>query len=386
MTSRNRISGARSVGASMSTGVRERAGGRHRRLQRPDRDDRSRGTVEGPAEPTERDRAGPERGSGVGHDGLEVELSVVPLLGEQPEEEGVRRQHDHEGAAERALAEASGVVLQLVEAEPVAGEPLEQPRGQPEEPDLLGGRRLGREGVGVVGVAAGGLDLVGVAVAPDAALAEQPVRGTPGGQQEEGRPPGEPEQHQGGGDATEEHHETLGDEVHVQEHRRRGLPEVEVAGRREVVGQVAALEVADAVGPQRGGHQPVVEDAAEAVARQGTDDLVDRRGDLGDHEEEGEHDERHRQVGTRLEATHQEAGGNGQPGGHQGTDDQQQPPHRREPGHGAGQAHEEPGGGSLAQSGPAQPDPRDEGCHGVTLGDRADTPSNPFPPSGVLQA
>ena len=351
---------------------------RHRRLERPDRHDRRGGTVECPAEPTERDRARPERRAGVGHDGLEVELSVVPLLGEQPEEQRVRRQHDHERAAERPLAEPGGVVLQLVEAEPVAGEPLEQPRRQPEQPDLLGGGRLGREVVGVVGVAAGGLDLVGVAVAPDAALAEQPVGRAPGGQQQERRPPGEPEQHEGGGDAAEEHHEPLGDEVHVHEHRRPGLSEVEVAGRGEVVGQVAALEVADAVGPERGRHQPVVEDAAEAVAEQGADDLVDRRGDLRDHEDDAEHDQRHGQVGARLERARRggrwrsparRAPGSGRRSSSHHADG--------EPGHRAGQGDEEPGGGGTEVG----EHPRQRSGHAVTLEPAADT--RPARRSGV---
>jgi hypothetical protein len=66
-----------------------------------------------------------------------------------------------------------------MELEPMAGEPVEQPRREAEQPDLLGGGGLGGEVVGVVGVAAGGLHLVGVAVAPDAALAEQPVGRAP---------------------------------------------------------------------------------------------------------------------------------------------------------------------------------------------------------------
>lgn len=211
----------------------------------------------------------------------------------------------------------------------------------------------------------------------------------PGAEEEQRRPPGEAEQHQRRGDAAEEHDQPLGDEVHVHEHRRPGLPEVEVAGRGEVVGQVAALEVADAVGTERGRHQPVVEDTAEAVARERTDDLVHRWGDLGDHEEEGEHGERHRQVGPGLEAPDEETGRDRQAGRHEGADQEQQPPRRREARHRAGQAHEEQRGGPLAQPGrtqPGQPDPRCKGRHGVTLGPGADTPSNPLPPPDVLEA
>ena len=322
MTSRKRISGDRSARRSMRVETNassrcQRTGRRHLGLEPPDRDHRRGRTVEGPAEPTEGDRARPERRSGVGHHGLEVEGAGVAALGEQPEEQHVGGEHDGEGAAHRPLAQPRGVVLQLVEVEAVAGEAVEQPRRQPEEPDLLGRGRLGRQVVGVRRVAAGGLDGVGVAVAPHTALAEQPVGRAPGGEQQHRRPPGEPDEHQRRRDAAEEHHQTLGDEVHVQVHRRGGPPEIEVAGGGEVVGEVTALEMTDAVGSERRGHQPVVEHAAEPVAQERTDDLVHRRSDLRDDEDDAEDHQGHGQVGPGLELPDQQAGRDGQARGHQ---------------------------------------------------------------------
>jgi hypothetical protein len=68
-------------------------------------------------------------------------------------------------------------------------EAIDRPAGQPEEPQLLCRRRIDGEPVGVVGVALRGAHLVGVAVAPDRALTQQPVRREPGAAKQERRPP-----------------------------------------------------------------------------------------------------------------------------------------------------------------------------------------------------
>ena len=142
-------------------------------------------------------------------------------------------------------------------------------------------------------------------------------------------------------------------------------------------------------GPEGGRHQPVVEHAAEAVTEEGADDLVDRRPDLGEDEHDPEHDQGHGEVGPRLQTADEEARRDGQRGRHQGADEEEQPPRRGEAGHGSGERGEELGGGTLAQSGQAhtgQPDPRRTSGHAVTLGDPADTPSNPFAWPCVLEA
>ncbi len=360
------------------------AGRRHLRLQTADRRHRGRRAVEGPAEPAEGDRARPEGGAGVGDDGLQVEAAGVPLARDRPEDEDVGGQHEDESPAHRPLAEPGGVVLQLMEVEPVVGEPVEQPRSQPEETDLLGRGRLGGQVVGVRRVATGCLHGVGVPVAPHAALAQQPVGGPPGGQEHERRPPRETDEHQGGGDAAEQQHETLGDEVDVEVHRWGRPPQVEVAGRRQVVAQVAALEVADAVGAEGRGHQPVVEDAAEPVTQQCADDLVDRGRDLRHDEDDTEDHQRHGQVGAGLEPSDQQACRDRQRGRHQRPDREQGPPRRGEPGHRAGEGREELG--SRPSGDPGQPDPRQESGHPVTLGEPGDSPSNPFGRWCVLEA
>ena len=70
-------------------------------------------------------------------------------------------------------------------------EPVDHPVGEPEQPQLLGRRRVGGEAVGIVRVPLGRRAPLGVAVAPDPALPQQPVGRAPGEQQDQRRPPRE---------------------------------------------------------------------------------------------------------------------------------------------------------------------------------------------------
>ena len=76
-------------------------------------------------------------------------------------------------------------------------EPVDRPAGQAEQPQLLARRRIDGEPVRVVGVALRAAHFVGVAVAPDGALAQQPVGREPRAGEHDRRPPREAEQHDG---------------------------------------------------------------------------------------------------------------------------------------------------------------------------------------------
>ena len=83
--------------------------------------------------------------------------------------------HDH-----RPLAQArSPAYWSSCKACAAGDEAVDRPADQAEQPQLLAGRRIDGEPVGVVGVALRAANLVGVAVAPDPALAQQPVRREP---------------------------------------------------------------------------------------------------------------------------------------------------------------------------------------------------------------
>ncbi len=66
---------------------------------------------------------------------------------------------------------------------------VDDPAGEAEQAEFLGGRRIDREPEGVVGVTLRAAHLVGVAVTPDGALTQQPVSGEPCAAEQEGRPP-----------------------------------------------------------------------------------------------------------------------------------------------------------------------------------------------------
>jgi hypothetical protein len=103
------------------------------------------------------------------------------------------------------------------------------------------------------------LHLLGVAVAPDRALPQQPVRRRPGADHEERRPPSVREQDARLREAGHQLDQATGDEAHRDGHGGTGDAEVEVAGDGEVVGEVGRLEVAHAVRLDRRLQQPVVQ-------------------------------------------------------------------------------------------------------------------------------
>ena len=105
-------------------------------------------------------------------------------------------------------------------------------------------------------------------------------------------PPAVPRQHHRRGDAGDQPDEAVGDEVHAVRHRRSGDAEVEVAGHRQLVGEVGALEVGDARGVERRRHQAVVERRRGAVAEVVAERLVQRPDDLAGDEHDGHRDQR----------------------------------------------------------------------------------------------
>ena len=88
-------------------------------------------------------------------------------------------EHDRQARQHRLLAQPGRLVLQVVQPAAGGDESIGHPAGETEEAQLL--RRGGVDGqpVGVLGVPLRFAHLVGVAVLPHAALAEQPVRRQP---------------------------------------------------------------------------------------------------------------------------------------------------------------------------------------------------------------
>ena len=192
-----------------------RAGGGHRRFQPDHGGDRRRGPVERPVEPAEGDGAHTDGGL-QGHDRCrQVEATVGGPIGQRPERQQVGGDHDDDAGGDGPLAQSGRFVLQVVQAPPLGGEPVDDPVGQPEQADLLRRRRVDGKPVRVLGVPLGPLHLGRAAVLPDGALAEQPMGGRPGEHEHDRLPPPVPGQQDGRGDAGDQPDEAVGDEVHA---------------------------------------------------------------------------------------------------------------------------------------------------------------------------
>ena len=156
-------------------------------------------------------------------------------------------------------------------------EAVDRPAGEAEQPQLLAGRRIDGEPVGVVGVALRAAHLVGVAVAPDRALAQQPVRGQPGAARARAAPTTRSRRARRR-DARPPIISTSPPAMKSIEidSGGPGHAEVEVARDGEVAGELRVLEVPHARRAHAGLGEPVVEPGRGAVAEVGADRLVDR--------------------------------------------------------------------------------------------------------------
>jgi hypothetical protein len=313
-----------------------------RGLEPLERHHRCAGAVEHPAEPTERERRHTDRGLHVHHHPTGRQVTVDRSPGDQPEHEQVHRRDDREAAGHRLFAEPRGLELQVVQGRARRHEPVDHPSRQAEQPELLARRRVDGEAVRVLGVSLGAADVVGVAIAPHAALAEQPVGGTPAEQHRERRPPREPEQQSRRGDPDHHLHEPVREEVHRDRQRRAHHPEVEVAGHREIGGQLGPFEVADAVGAQRGRHQPVVQVGGHPLAEVGAQQLVQRVQHHRQREHRAGERERPDERAVRLDRRHQPPERDGDDRRHDAAQHDQHPPGGVQPGRGATERSEEP--------------------------------------------
>ena len=294
-----------------ATGRRLRQAARraHRLLQPADGGDRRGRTVERPVEPTEGDRADADGGLQRDDRRSQVEAAVGGLGAERPERGDVGHRHDEQAHGDRPLAQPRRLVLQVVEPAPVGAEAVDDPVGEPEQPDLLGRRGVDGQAVRVLGVALGVLDLWRVAVAPDGALAQQPVGGRPRQDEHQRLPPAVEREHDGRGGAGDEADQPVGDEVHGIRQGRTHDAEIEVAGHREVGRQVGPFEMGDPRWLERRRHQAVVERRRRPVTEVVAERLVQWSGDLGSDEHDAQRDER-RGEGTAIgDGADQPAGG-----------------------------------------------------------------------------
>ena len=153
--------------------------GRHRRLEPQDGGDRRGGAVQRPVEPAERDERRADGALRVDDELAEVEAARRRAAAASDQNTTTLAAVTSSRLQQRPLAQARGVVLKLVQPRAPGDEAFDGPADQPEQPQLFARRRIDGEAVGVVGVALGAAHFVGVAIAPDRALAQQPVRRQP---------------------------------------------------------------------------------------------------------------------------------------------------------------------------------------------------------------
>ena len=256
----------------------------HRGLEAQHRRHRRRGSVERPVESTEGDHRRSHRGLGEDHHLGEAQRSGRGRARERPEHPDVGAGDQEHAPKERLLAKPGGLVLQPMEVGSPIDESVDDPGGEAEETKLLGGRGIDGEAVGIVGIALGAPHFVGIAIAPDGALTQEPVRRKPRAREHERRPPGVRGENHGAGEAAEKLDEPARDEVHRNGERRTGHAQIEVPGHGEVARELRVLEMAHARGPHAGFGEPVVEPRGGAVPEVRAHRLVDGSEHLEEHE------------------------------------------------------------------------------------------------------
>ena len=226
---------------------------------------------------------------------------------EHPEHKPVGGHHDQQAGDDRPLPHPSGRVLQLMQAPPGGDEALQHPVGQAEDPDLFRGRRVHGQPVGVLGVALSLSHLFGIAVLPDPALPQQPVRRQPRQDQYRWRPEGEPEQHHRLRESAEHVHQPGRDEVERDRQRRTRHTAVEVTRHLQVGGQLRILQMPDARRREARVGQLVVEPGRGPVAEVRAQRGVQRTQHLQQDEQDAHHGERDAEVRVVLHRGDQHA-------------------------------------------------------------------------------
>ena len=283
-----------------------------------------------PAEPGDAQHAGSD-GRLREHDGRgQADVAHEGIVGECPEHQAVGRHDDEKAPDDRPFAQPCRLPLQVEQPAAAGGEAVDRPAREAEEADFLGRRRVDGKAVGVVGVALGFEHLVGLAVAPNGAFAQEHVGREPAGDEEQRRPPGVSGQHDRRGDARSQFDEADRDEVHADGERRAGDAEVEVAGHGEVGGQVGPFEVGDPGRVDAGTREPVGEQRRRSAPEIRADSEVERVECLEQDEDSAHHDERDDEAGAVVDGADEDAHGDREDRRQRATQHDERPPRDRQ--------------------------------------------------------
>ena len=201
---------------------------------------------------------------------------------------------------------------------------------QAEEAHFFGRRRIHRQPVHVVGVTLRAANHLGVAVKPNRALSQPPMRGQPRPAKEQGGPPGIGSQDHDRGQPRNCFHESGRDEVHRDRQRRARHPEIEIARRCQITGELGILEVTNAGRLKTRFGQAVVQPGGRAIAEVRAQRPMYRCEGLQQHEARADPDQRGRDARTGLNRGDQSPHGNREDRGQHAAYQQDGPPGRGE--------------------------------------------------------
>src|SRR4051794_25325376 len=129
------------------------------------------GGVEPPVEVGDAEDGGADGGAGVDGEGGQAEPAVGGVARDGAEDQGVAGGDHEQGAQQGSLAHAQGLHGDGEQVAAAVAEPVDDPAGEAEQAQLLGGGCVGGHPVGVVGVPLQGDHVVVAPGAPDGALA-----------------------------------------------------------------------------------------------------------------------------------------------------------------------------------------------------------------------
>ena len=213
---------------------------------------------------------------------------------------------------------------------PAGNKAIDRPADQTEQSQLFAARRIHSQPIRVVGVALCAAHLLGVAVVPDCALAQEPVRREPAAGEDDRRPPRVAEEHCGRGQTTDHFHESAGNKVQSVGQRRTGHTEIEVARRREVGSQTGILEVSHPREAHARVREPVVEPGCSPVAKVVADRGLERSQNLQQDEHDTREGERADEAVAILHGSHEHAHRHGEDRRQNAAKQHDEPPHERE--------------------------------------------------------
>ena len=167
----------------------ETPGRSHRILQTHHRASRRRGAIERPRQSAERDHARADRRAGERDDVADREASGRRVAGQRPEHNQVGGQHQQQAPQHRLLAQSRRFPSEIEQPPSPRGETLDRPCRESEQPQFLRGRRIDCQPISIIGVALRLANLICIAIAPDSAFSQQPMRREPRTREQNRRPP-----------------------------------------------------------------------------------------------------------------------------------------------------------------------------------------------------